>query len=87
MKLFLVSDDSLNFFMAGVGYVLGDGKKISFWHQEWIPGSVLKFMFPRVYALAVDKNAIVADCGVLINKVWQWNVVLKRRLFGWEENS
>ncbi|XVF49360.1 hypothetical protein PTKIN_Ptkin04bG0005400 [Pterospermum kingtungense] len=70
--------------MSGIGYILGDGKKILFWHHEWIHGVVLKFRFPRLFAMAVNKDATVFKSGIFFDGEWQWNIIFRRRLFNWE---
>ncbi|XVF83970.1 hypothetical protein PTKIN_Ptkin16aG0537100 [Pterospermum kingtungense] len=85
-KPLVVSDDYLQFFMLGIGFLLGDGKRILFWHHEWIPWIILKYKFPRIFALVISKDATVSECGEFIDGNWCWNLTLRRRLFGWEES-
>ncbi|XVE60389.1 hypothetical protein DITRI_Ditri05aG0124900 [Diplodiscus trichospermus] len=77
-------DDYSRTFISGMGFVLGNGSRIQFWQHEWIPGMILSFAFPRIYALAVLKDGKVKDYGCFENGNWVWTVALRRRLFGWE---
>ena len=65
-------------------YCLGDGRNIRFWWDEWIEGVVLRLAFPRIFALAANKEGKVRDLGRWINNYWSWKIVLRRRLFDWE---
>ncbi|XWS63915.1 hypothetical protein CRYUN_Cryun06bG0142500 [Craigia yunnanensis] len=53
-----------------------------FWHDEWIEGVVLKLVFPRTFALSTNEGGKVKKFGSWNNKVWQWKILLRRRLFG-----
>ena len=41
-------------------FEVGDGFTISFWHNPWCCGGPLNDLFPGLYNLAVDRNAMVA---------------------------
>ena len=71
-------------FSSGVGFSIGDGSKIRFWLDAWIDGVTLKFTFSRIYALSINKGGKVREFGCWINDKWQWRILLRRRLFGWE---
>ncbi|XVF49153.1 hypothetical protein PTKIN_Ptkin03bG0245600 [Pterospermum kingtungense] len=81
-----ISEEFSDTFIQGLGFLLGNGEKISFWHDEWIPGVVLKWSFPRIYALACDKEVRVAEYGCLVNSLWTWEIPLRRGLFAWEKD-
>lgn len=70
---------------AGLSFIVGDGRNISFWHDEWLEDSSFKNEFPRIYALAENKHGTISDFGASHNKEWIWNIQLRKRLFGWEE--
>jgi len=40
---------------------VGDSSTISFWHNRWCGEGLLKELSPGLYALAMDRNALVAD--------------------------
>ncbi|XVF77248.1 hypothetical protein PTKIN_Ptkin14bG0027800 [Pterospermum kingtungense] len=70
--------------LAGMGYSVGDGSRILFWHHEWIQGKILKFSFPRIFALACLKNGVIKDYGCFVEGIWRWEIDLGRSLFRWE---
>ncbi|XVE81165.1 hypothetical protein DITRI_Ditri15bG0040700 [Diplodiscus trichospermus] len=73
---------------------------IQFWHQEWSHGMILRFVFPRIYALALIKDGKVKDHGCFENgrkylidhdwshsdwnKVWSDMVPPKVATFCWQ---
>ncbi|EOY32939.1 Uncharacterized protein TCM_040957 [Theobroma cacao] len=69
---------------VGFGLLVGNGQKISFWHDQWIEGIILKFSFPRTHALATNKNGTVDKYGVWEGDEWQWCLELRRNMFDWE---
>ena len=44
-----------------MAFSLGDGRRISFWKDVWCGEEVLSLVFPSLYNLAVQKDAMVAD--------------------------
>lgn len=66
---------------------LGVGTHIRFWLDPWLISMQLHIKFPRLFALAADKKAVVRDCGSFANGVWVWDLKLRRRCFGWEEEG
>nr|GFC52858.1 RNA-directed DNA polymerase, eukaryota, reverse transcriptase zinc-binding domain protein [Tanacetum cinerariifolium] len=38
---------------------LGNGESTAFWDDNWIGGKVLKYSFPRIYALETEKEVTV----------------------------
>lgn len=67
VKPLVVVDESHSYLMDGLGYSLGNGVRISFWCHEWIDGVMLKFGFPRIFALANNKTGVVAEFGSFVN--------------------
>jgi hypothetical protein len=65
-------------------HVVGNGTKISFWHDLWCGNSVLKLAFPVLYGIARDKNASVADNLEVLGGSNQWNVSFTREAHDWE---
>ncbi|XVF78842.1 hypothetical protein PTKIN_Ptkin14bG0169800 [Pterospermum kingtungense] len=51
---------------------------------EWIQGKILKFSFPRIFALACLKNGVIKDYGCFVEGIWRWEIDLRRSLFSWE---
>jgi hypothetical protein len=48
-------------FRACTAISLGNGKKVSFWHDKWLQGECPKDIAPRLYKLAWQKNISVAE--------------------------
>jgi hypothetical protein len=61
-------------------FVMGDGSKISFWHNLWCGDTVLKVAFPALFNIAHLKDAVVADNLERLGDSFQWNVSFIRRL-------
>ncbi|XVE81888.1 hypothetical protein DITRI_Ditri15bG0102200 [Diplodiscus trichospermus] len=78
------SDELSDIFCSGMGYLLGDGRKVLFWSNEWTPGVILKFAFPRIFALSINQLGKVCEYGSFQSNGWVWSVSLRRNLFNWE---
>lgn len=63
---------------------LGTGQHIRFWRDPWVDLTPLHIQFPRLFALAEDKNALVCSNGAFANGTWSWNIAFRRQFFGWE---
>lgn len=48
---------------------------------------VLKFSFPRIFALAAKKEGRVIEYGNFVNGQWIWDVELRRGVFDWEKEQ
>jgi hypothetical protein len=48
-------------FRAWTAISLGNGKKVSFWHDRWLQGECPKDIAPRLYKLVWRKNISVAE--------------------------
>ncbi|KAK8713902.1 hypothetical protein V6N13_149105 [Hibiscus sabdariffa] len=73
-----------NLVSRNISFVVGDGKRLKFWTDKWISSEVLKISFPCIFALALNKDGVIASFGEFVERVWQWNIALRRRLFDWE---
>jgi hypothetical protein len=65
-------------------HMVGDGTRISFWHDLWCGDSVLKVVFPVSYEIACEKNALVAANMQMLGGSNQWNVSFIRKTHDWE---
>ncbi|XP_057440409.1 uncharacterized mitochondrial protein AtMg00310-like [Lotus japonicus] len=63
---------------------LGSGKHIRFWLDPWEESVPLRIMFPRLFAIASNRNVVIRDIGSFIGRKWLWAVEFKRPCFGWE---
>lgn len=55
-------------------FVVGDGSKISFWHDLWCGDTTLKVAFLALFDIARLKDAVVADNLERLGDSYQWNV-------------
>ncbi|KAE8716946.1 Alpha-galactosidase [Hibiscus syriacus] len=63
---------------------VGNGKRVKFWQDLWIGNHPLMTAFPRMFALAVNKEGTVADFGTKTDSGWVWDIQFRRNAFGWE---
>ena len=63
-------DFQVNDLSSCVGFSLGDGGCIRFWEDDWIGGIVLKYAFPRIFALSINKLGKVKEFGFWSNYAW-----------------
>jgi len=61
-------------FSSHTRLVLGDGFRIKFWDNVWCGEMPLKEAFLSLYAIACDKNSLVAAHMILENGSFQWDV-------------
>ena len=64
---------------------LGDEGRVKFWKELKIDGSPLVDIFPRIYALVVNKFGGVGEFGSWNGSCWCWNIATRRPILGWEE--
>ncbi|EOY16991.1 Uncharacterized protein TCM_036081 [Theobroma cacao] len=77
----------INFYYSNVQLVVKDGSRILFWEDNWMERQPLKVRFPRIYALAINKEGYIQDYGKWDEELWVWEVQLRRQPFGWEEEQ
>jgi len=67
--------------------VVGNGNGTFFWMDNWFGGALLGVRFSRMFELAENRWALVAEMSQLEWKeggdAWRW----RRRLFAWEEEN
>ena len=72
---------------ANIKRVVGNGRNIFFWTDNWLGGAPLKIQFSHLYELSVHKNYTVEEMTSLGRgeggNAWGW----RRRLLAWEEGS
>lgn len=67
-----------------IKWKLGRGNKIIFWEDVWTDGGCLKERFPRIYALAQNKNMTVEAASAGERSGGDWEVAVTRNLNDWE---
>lgn len=65
---------------------IGCGSETFFRNESWIVQQPLSSLFPRLYSISSQKDAVVAELGAWNTGKWNWNLRWRRGLFVWEEN-
>lgn len=63
---------------------VGTGDKIRFWEEFWCGNVKLKDRFPRIFAIAQNKNMFVGEAYTFIEGKRVWDVQVTRNLNDWE---
>ncbi|KAL9674773.1 hypothetical protein QQ045_002972 [Rhodiola kirilowii] len=79
--------------VSEIAYALSEGMKLKvgrgdeslFWEDSWSGEESFRVNYPRMFQLAVNKEAKVEEMGQWVDGVWQWQVILRRPLYQWEE--
>ncbi|GKU90641.1 hypothetical protein SLEP1_g4611 [Rubroshorea leprosula] len=66
---------------------VGEGKRVSFWWDEWCGEGFLGNKFPRLYLLSTSKKKECYQMGNTQSGTWKWNLSWRRILFQWEEED
>lgn len=66
---------------------VGSGSAVRFWLDPWVAQAPLHLTFPRIYALAVKKDAFVNEMRICLHRVWTWSIELRRHCLGWETDE
>ncbi|XP_010678560.1 uncharacterized protein LOC104894092 [Beta vulgaris subsp. vulgaris] len=64
----------------GVRKSVGNGANSLFWHDPWVCNIPLKIMFPRLFSLAINQDALVSSYGLWEGFNWIWSFAWKRGL-------
>jgi len=62
-------------------FEVGDGTRISFWHDLWVGNMTLKAAFPALFGIAAVKDASVVNNLELLSGSNQWNVSFAREAY------
>ncbi|GKV25593.1 hypothetical protein SLEP1_g35004 [Rubroshorea leprosula] len=66
---------------------VGEGKRVSFWWDEWCGEICLANKCPRLYILSTGKDKECFQMGRALNGTWRWNLTWRRTLHQWEEET
>ena len=66
---------------------LGNGTSVRFWHDRWCEVGILTRIFPRLYAISIQKNAFISQMGFRGEDAWIWNLEWRRTLYEWKEEE
>jgi hypothetical protein len=75
----------VSWFKQVVNKKLGNGRTIRFWKDRWATNQSLQSLFPRLYGISTQQDALVSDMGSWVDGVWRWGLVWRREFFVWEE--
>lgn len=73
----------LEFVYHGFRTIIGNRLNANFWSDDWLGWGFLK-VFPRIFALAVEKQESMVNFQNWNQGVWQWDIALRRRPLNWE---
>jgi hypothetical protein len=74
---------SHNWVTGGLKRRIGNGETTNFWVTNWTGGGALCMMFPRLFSLSEQKEALISE---VVGEGFNSSTLLwRRRLFGWEE--
>ena len=66
---------------------LGNRTSVRFWHDRWCEVGILKTIFPRLYAISIQKNTFISHMGFWGEDAWIWNLEWRRTVYEWEEEE
>lgn len=67
-------------FAVNIGFIIGNGRKVLFWDDNWLGHGPLRDNFPDLHSLAVEPESTIQE-------VWSqqgWNLNFRRALNDWE---
>lgn len=83
-----LSNPSLReFFVSNFKIVIVNGLREKFWLDVWLNDQSLAFVFPRLFALSVEKDGSMFDFFQRKDGGDGWNFTFRRSLFAWEEEK
>jgi reverse transcriptase-like protein len=71
----------------GLQINIGDGNSTLFWYDKWYHEGPLKGLFPRLFSISMQQNALIAQMGSWLDNEWTWNLSWRRQLFEWEREE
>ena len=63
---------------------VGNGNSVRFWLDRWCETGILKGIFPRLFAISLQKNSHISQMGEWNNSSWLWSLIWRRALYDWE---
>ncbi len=74
-------------FKRFISFDVGDGSRVSFWHNVWCGDRTLKEMFPTLLVIACNPKALVADLLRGHNGTTHWDLTFTRYIQDWESKA
>ncbi|XP_039060736.1 uncharacterized protein LOC120204786 [Hibiscus syriacus] len=65
-------------------FLVGDGKFIRFWQDNWVLDYPLLLIFPRLFSISINKTGKLFEFGEYSSFGWIWDVQFRRNLNDWE---
>jgi hypothetical protein len=65
-------------------FKMGDGTRISSWHDLWVQNMTLKAAFPALFGIAATKVASIVNNLEFLGGSNQWNVSFAREVHDWK---
>ncbi|GKV29753.1 hypothetical protein SLEP1_g38652 [Rubroshorea leprosula] len=82
-----VDEEKEGWLTEGFKLILGEGKGVSFWRDNWGGEGDLANLFPRLYNLSTGKEKKCCQMGNEEDGTWRWNLEWRRALFDWEREE
>ncbi|XP_028055311.1 uncharacterized protein LOC114259498 [Camellia sinensis] len=77
----------LQFYINNLQIRVGNGCRVSFWHDCWTGGASLKESFPRLFKLSNEKDGTLRDYADKRGNSENWVISFRRALFQWEQEE
>uniref|UniRef100_A0A2N9IUG7 RRM domain-containing protein n=1 Tax=Fagus sylvatica TaxID=28930 RepID=A0A2N9IUG7_FAGSY len=74
-------------FKRFISFEIGDGSKVSYWHDVWCGDRSLKEMYPDLFAISCSPDSMVADLMRRHNDVLHWDLTFIWYIQDWESDS
>ncbi|KAL7165108.1 hypothetical protein ACSBR2_040899 [Camellia fascicularis] len=79
--------EASSFYQENTQIVVGDGARVCFWLDQWLGSHCLKYGFPRLFSLSIEKD-IPLKLLVERNGYFRgYNLNFRRALFAWESEE
>jgi len=67
-------------FVQNLKFEVGNGNKIKFWEDPWIPEGTLMSLFPALYAVSQQQFTLIANMGWFEGTIWKWSLFWRKEL-------
>jgi hypothetical protein len=73
-----------NWLLESISRKVGNGTSTLFWTSNWLGGTPLSLLFPRLFSLSNHKNCVVVEFFTREGDGGRWSFSWRRTLFQWE---
>ena len=74
-------------FFPFLSFKVGNGERVRFWSDVWCGDRPLKVVYPWLFLIAGDRDALVADLMSFRNGVLHWELTFSQNVQDWEMDS